>query len=589
MGDGSTNVMLSKNLDTLYSAGVLGGLSDAQLLDRFLDGSEGAAEAAFMALVERHGPMVLRIGRQWLGDPHEAEDAFQATFLVLVSKARSVRRRDSVASWLHGVARRVAHRAKLQRARRRAHEQRSGTMRAESSPDEPPDGADSWPELHEAIDRLPQRYREPVVLCYLEGLTTEAASLRLGCPQGTVLSRLSRARQRLRRYLTGRGLAVPAGLLTAGLVPEGAAAMSLSWPPALVARTVRAVFESTARPATAAVAASTSKEAATLAQGVLHAMTMSQLKIFGAALLAGIVALGSVPTVARQLGGAVSRARNDQIDSGPPAAERPSPSSTPAKIQELTRQNAELQRELREIRTELNALRAGMPRGAGVGAVEKPDQAKAALGGPRAGGYRDPNDPLAWMSDSLNFGGENDEPRYAKSGSLVFVTSPVGDQLTIYNSKTNRAKTLQLPGTRQAPLAILPILGPRGLVTLHLEGPKITHLYVFSVSDWAWYPMALKEPVAGHVTPTVGLRVVACRQGRTVYAFSGVTRSWDTLELPEDVPSRLGPTVSSDGASIEYDGKLDRFGAETGQWTHTDIRALVDAAVKKEQEAEAEK
>ena len=179
-----------------------GNLSDAQLLDGFLARSGEAAEAAFEALVARHGPMVLDVCSNVLRDSHDAQDAFQATFLVLASRAGSIRRRDALAGWLLGVARRVALRSRTDLARRRAYEGRAAEMKTDLQQDR----AESWPELHEEIGRLPERYREPVVLCYLEGLSTDAAALRLGCPEGTVLSRLSRARERLQGRLTRRGL-----------------------------------------------------------------------------------------------------------------------------------------------------------------------------------------------------------------------------------------------------------------------------------------------------------------------------------------------------------------------------------------------
>src|SRR4051794_36810369 len=124
MAGGSTEALVSKHLHTLYNVGAIGNLTDGQLLERFTSGGDGSAEATFTALVERHGPMVLRVCHQVLGDAHDAQDAFQATFLVLVRRAGSVRQHDSVASWLYGVAHRVARRAKADAARRRAHERR---------------------------------------------------------------------------------------------------------------------------------------------------------------------------------------------------------------------------------------------------------------------------------------------------------------------------------------------------------------------------------------------------------------------------------------------------------------------------------
>jgi polysaccharide export outer membrane protein len=201
MAGGSAGANLPNELNTLFRFGVVGDHSDGQLIQRFLNAQEGADQAAFTALVERHGPMVLRVCREILGNAHDAQDAFQATFLVLARKAGSVRKTDSVASWLHG----VAVRAKAHATRRRLYEQRSAAMKAVELQREG-DPPECWPELYEEIARLPQHYREPVVLCYLEGLTTDEAALRIGCPKGTVLSRLSRARERLRGRLDHRGL-----------------------------------------------------------------------------------------------------------------------------------------------------------------------------------------------------------------------------------------------------------------------------------------------------------------------------------------------------------------------------------------------
>src|SRR4051794_21504872 len=183
MAGRSAGVDVLNGLNTLFHVGVVGDLSDGQLFERFLNARDGADQAAFAALVERHGPMVLRVCRQVLGDSHDAQDAFQATFLVLVRKAGAVRKMDSVASWLYGVAHRIAVRARTDASRRRTYERRGAVLAVDD-----PGGTDqveTFPDLHEEIARLPERYREPVVLCYLEGLTTEAAAQRLGWPRGT--------------------------------------------------------------------------------------------------------------------------------------------------------------------------------------------------------------------------------------------------------------------------------------------------------------------------------------------------------------------------------------------------------------------
>ena len=149
------------------------------------------AEAAFTLLVERHGPMVLNVCRQILGDSHDAQDAFQASFLVFLRRAGSIRKRESVASWLFGVAMRVARRARYGVIVRRFHERKAGEV-AEFRPSSTDGQSECLAALHEEIARLPERYREPIVLCHLEGLSTAAAAQRLGRAQGTILSRLAR-------------------------------------------------------------------------------------------------------------------------------------------------------------------------------------------------------------------------------------------------------------------------------------------------------------------------------------------------------------------------------------------------------------
>jgi RNA polymerase sigma factor (sigma-70 family) len=197
----------------LFQAGRLGDLSDAELIKRSVSAKEEPmiAETAFAALVERHGPMVYRICRTTLGDHHEAEDAFQATFLVLVRDARRLRVCDSLAPWLYEVARRVSLFARSARLRRRRHEQAAAMMA--SAGQTAGLGDQSEVEQHEfalaiqaEVARLPDRFRSCVILCDLEGLSYAQAARQLGVPVGTVQSRLARARKRLRQSLARRGL-----------------------------------------------------------------------------------------------------------------------------------------------------------------------------------------------------------------------------------------------------------------------------------------------------------------------------------------------------------------------------------------------
>jgi RNA polymerase sigma factor (sigma-70 family) len=209
--------------------------SDAALLERFLTRQD---QAALGILVQRHGPMVLAVCRRILADPHAALDAFQATFVVLIRRAGSIRKPASLASWLHGVARHVAGRARAQTAAEQNRERRVVAM-----PQQEPLDELAWQELSgildEEIDRLPERCRAPVVLCYLEGKSYDEAARELGCPKSSLASRLERARALLRSQLVRRGVALSAGALLTVLT-ELAAAAPLS--PVLTVAAVNAAF-----------------------------------------------------------------------------------------------------------------------------------------------------------------------------------------------------------------------------------------------------------------------------------------------------------------------------------------------------------
>jgi RNA polymerase sigma factor (sigma-70 family) len=210
--------------------------ADAALLARFLSRRDGPA---FAALVARHGPMVLRLCQRVLGDPHAAEDAFQAAFLVLARQAASIRRPQALAAWLHGDAYRVALKARAARARRRCQQLPASDL---APPDRHPDplaaltARELLSVLDEEVQRLPEVYRLPVLLCCLEGRTQEEAARQLGWTPGSLQGRLERGRRVLRSRLTRRGLSLAAALLATSPGAGTAAAV----PAALVAATARA-------------------------------------------------------------------------------------------------------------------------------------------------------------------------------------------------------------------------------------------------------------------------------------------------------------------------------------------------------------
>jgi RNA polymerase sigma factor (sigma-70 family) len=224
---------------TLFQ-GVTAGLSDDDLLRRFTN-KDDSSEAAFQVLVSRHGPVVWRVCRRILEDPADAQDAFQATFLVLVQKAGNVIARDSLGPWLYGVGVRVARRAKINAARRRGRERTNTTIPDQIMVEYAPID-DLRAVLDHELTGLPARYRSALMLCYLEGLTHEEAAARLSCPVGTVRSRLARGRGLLQTRLRRRGFAPT--LVGAALGLEAGAARA-GIPEALVASTVKLVMTGT--------------------------------------------------------------------------------------------------------------------------------------------------------------------------------------------------------------------------------------------------------------------------------------------------------------------------------------------------------
>jgi RNA polymerase sigma factor (sigma-70 family) len=244
------------------------GLTDGELLECFLARRD---EDAFAALVRRHGPIVLGVCRRVLGNEADAEDAFQATFLVLARKAESIRPRGLVGNWLYGVAHNTARKARAMIRRRRAKERQAAALPRPA----PPEGPDR--DCQAVVDRevraLPDKYRAPIVLCDLEGQTLQEAARQLGWPLGTVGTRRARGRALLARRLSRRGLVLPAGALAAVLAPDPAAA---AVPAALVLRSAHAASQLAAGQAvppglvSAAVAA--------LTQGVLRTMLLNKLR-----------------------------------------------------------------------------------------------------------------------------------------------------------------------------------------------------------------------------------------------------------------------------------------------------------------------
>jgi len=273
-----------RQLNRLFADGVVAGLSDAELLKRFRPHGDAGS---FEALVGRHGPMVLSVCRGILRDPHDAEDAFQATFLVLARTGGTIRGRDALAGWLHRVAHRVAHRANVAAARRRRLERQVGQMAVATSTNGPAASDELLLVLHEEIDRLPEKYRLAVVHCDLEGMTQAQAVEQLHWSKRTLQLRLAEGRARLRRRLARRGLAPDGAALGAVLLREAQAAVPVAWREA----TVRAAIAVVNPTITVGAVSATAQQ---LAQEVYKIMLLKKLTSASAALLAaGLIGWGA--------------------------------------------------------------------------------------------------------------------------------------------------------------------------------------------------------------------------------------------------------------------------------------------------------
>ncbi|MBY0527873.1 MAG: sigma-70 family RNA polymerase sigma factor [Gemmataceae bacterium] len=287
------------------------GQADLALLDRFVQDRD---EGAFAALVERHGPLVLGTCWRVLGDAHAAEDTFQATFLVLARKAAGIRQRESIGGWLYRVAYRLALAAKGDLARRQRTEREAAPM-----PSTPPASSiELAPLLDEEVNRLPEKYRLPVVLCYLQGRTSAEAAQELGWPHGTVMGRLARARDLLRRRLTARGLALAGATVESLLGQTAEAAVPLK----LREAAIRSALAFAAGP----IAGQTTGPALAAA-ALIRTMGVSKMKAISAAIVVvGAISLGTAGVLHQafaERSSAPADAPAPAVAAAEPAAEEP--------------------------------------------------------------------------------------------------------------------------------------------------------------------------------------------------------------------------------------------------------------------------
>lgn len=286
MRNGSGGTVL-RQIDSVFRNGSFSDATDRRLLERFVvDGDQGALEA----LIARHESLVLGVCRRILRNRHDVEDAFQATLLVLVRQARTLRVGGSLGPWLYGVAYRVAVRARANASRReRLDRSRLLAAREQLDADVALDRSELQPILHEELNRLPERLRAPIVLCYLEGLTHESAARQLQWPVGTVRSRLARGRELLRSRLTRRGTACSPALLISALCADP---MSAEFSSGFIRSSVRAATHVWAGTMTAEAV---SAEVVALMEGVVMSMLTTRMKsLVGVLLACGAIGLGAV-------------------------------------------------------------------------------------------------------------------------------------------------------------------------------------------------------------------------------------------------------------------------------------------------------
>jgi RNA polymerase sigma factor (sigma-70 family) len=292
--------------------------TDRDLLGRFVQHRD---ETAFALLVERHGPMVLGVCRRLLGNSHDADDAFQATFLVLVRRADALENPELLGNWLYGVAYRIARKLRAQTGRRRQQERQAASV----APTTEPPTDDAWRELRDTLDaelnRLPEKYRLPLVLCYLQGLTNEEAARRLGWPAGSMSYRLARGRELLReRLLGGRGAAPTDFLVLLLALGPGTALL----PAHLVADTVVGATGLAAGQAAATVSGSVRG----LVDAALAGMTGAGRRLRRSLLLlAGLAAVAAGLVLSLAYAGDALGGWNPLA--GPPAAVATTPGATP--------------------------------------------------------------------------------------------------------------------------------------------------------------------------------------------------------------------------------------------------------------------
>jgi RNA polymerase sigma factor (sigma-70 family) len=501
---------VARELENLWSAGTLTGASDAQLLQRFTLDRDATAELAFRELLERHAPMVMGVCRQIVRRPHDADDAFQATFLVLVRKARSIQVRESLGPWLYKVAYRTAQRARATESKHAA----TGLGGVES---EAPAGDDrcaleAAPLLHGEIGRLPEKYRSPIVLCHLEGKTHEEAARMLNWPIGTLSGRLSRGRALLKGRLERRGLAVPMAAIARPLLD-----FTVPAPPSLLSSTLDSVMLSGASRAFAPSVLS-------LTQGVLRSMLFHKIKIVSLAVLV----IGSVSGVAGAI--VLRAAQNPARPDSTGTSEAQSAGAAPAALQP-------------QIGPQGDAF--ALPN---AGAGDPPPSPFRGKNHPNLAGREDPIPSFGW-------------------GSIVLVKSQDGRSYEAWSDDVDPDTTggwqrLTIPdGMKLTPLCTIDTLA------FAYKGKTIDEIAAFSATHGRWERVKLRVPVEESLEPLLGNGFALYQAGNVLYAFSAEKGVWAVLELPADATEKARTSWGEKHLLVQQGKRLYAFSLKQGKWS----------------------
>jgi RNA polymerase sigma factor (sigma-70 family) len=424
---------------------------DALVLRRFVNERD---EAAFEALVRRHGPLVLATCRRLLADANDVDDAFQATFFVLARRAGAIAHPEQLAGWLHGVAVRVAGKARVARARRLAHEQALADVPAEATMDDTM-RRELWSVLDEEVNRLPSRYQAPFVLCYLAGRTNEEAARELGHPTGTIFSRLARARELIRARLTRRGMTLSSAALTAALATQP---VDAALPSSLLEATVRG-GPLVAAGQTAALGSQTAKAMA-LTEETLRTMFIAKAKVAAVWVLV-LMAAGTGVAMVGQRG--VSQKQQTEVARADAADD-----------EALKRENEKLKKELNELRHKVEAMQRKLA------TLEKEAAPVTFMGKPK--GY--------WRQQLRDV---DPKTRHDAIGALGFIASEDSSVIP-WIADMLKSKSYE---TREVAISTLANLGPDAKVAL----PQL--LQLVGASDWLQPALTRIDPEGKTAIPAL--------------------------------------------------------------------------------------